>query len=214
MPLIDFYEVRDFQVRASQETLNVYHYENLGSGGPAVNIGQAFIDTVLPVLRPLQPASLQRTFLEVQNLGSPFDFATIDTSGLPGTRAGSSLATFVAATIQLNRTRTDIKNGMKRFSCGVEADIGANQWEAAFLTSLTGLADILVVPLELSGSPGISRAQLVVLKRFCTTAPSPPCAGVYRLPNTDAEIDGNNYVPISATRRAKVRSHVSRKELV
>ncbi len=214
MALVDFYELRDFQFQGAQTILNVYHYRNLGTGGPAANIAQAFLDTVMPTLQTIQSVSVARTFIEVQNLGSPFDFATVDTSAFPGLQPGVSLATFNAPTIQLNRTRTDIKNGMKRFIAGVETDIAGNNWETAFLAELQAFADILVDPLELSGSPGIARAELVILKRFCTVLPSPPCTGVYRLPDTDAEIDGNNYAPVSATARSKVRSQVSRKALV
>ena len=214
MALTDFYELRDFQDFGGESILNVYHVRNLGTGGPAANVGQAYIDTVLPVLRPLQPVGVGRSFLEVENLGSPFDFATIDTSALPGTRTGLSLSSFTAATIQFNRTRTDIKNGMKRFVVGNEADAAQNFWLGAFVTDLSALGVAIVVPWELSGSPGIARVEFVVLKRFCTTSPSPPCAGTYRLPNTDAEADNNFYAPLSATARDTIRSQVSRKRLV
>lgn len=214
MPLIDFYEVRDFQVQGAQNILNVYQYRNLGTGGPASNIAQAFIDTVFPAVRPIQVAGLFRTFLEVENLGSPFDFATVDTSSFPGTRPGIALSTLIGASIQLNRTRMDIKNGQKRFAAGTETDSTGNFWDAPFLAELQALADVLVQPLQLAGSPGIDRAELVILKRFCTVLPSPPCTGVYRLPDTDLEADNNNYSPVTATARATVRSQVSRKRLV
>jgi len=214
MALSDFYEVRDFQNSGAQEILNVYHYIRGVAPPTALQVGQAFIDTVLPDLITLQVLALNRTFLEVENLGDPFDFATIDTSAQGGSRINTPISTLQAATIQLNRTRTDIKNGMKRFYVGAESDITINNWDGAFLTGLQVVADKLVVPIELASSPGISQGHLVVLKRFCTVLPSPPCTGVYRLPNTDAEIDGNNYQPITATARATVRSQVSRKRLV
>lgn len=214
MALIDFYEVRDFQDEGGQAILNVYHVRNLGSGGPAANVAQAFIDSVLPTLVPLQPAAVARSVIEVQNLGSPFDFATVNSSAFPGTRAGGSLSTFSAGAIQFNRTRTDIKNGMKRFDVGVEADIVTNIWGAPFLTLLQALADVVVTDWELAASPGIPRVEYVVLKRFCTTTPSPPCAGTYRLPNTDAEVDANFYAPVTATAHDTVRSQVSRKRLI
>ncbi len=214
MALTDFYELRDFQIAGSQAILNVYHYIR-GVGVPsALTVGTAYIETVLPLLTPIQSATVSRTVVEVENLGDPFDFATIDTSGSPGTLAGAALTTLAAATIQLNRTRNDIKNGMKRFYVGAEASVLTNFWEAAFLTSLQLLADKLVVPIEVAASPGVSQGHLVILKRFCTVLPSPPCTGVYRLPNTDMEVDDFNYQPISATARATVRSQVSRKRLV
>lgn len=214
MPLTDFYELRDFQELGGQVVLNVYHYRVLEAGGPATTIAQAFIDTVFPLLLPLQIAGLTRSFIEVQNLGDPFDFATLTTTAFPGTGTGMTLTSLIAATIQLNRTRTDIKNGMKRFAVGNEASIAGNEWTASFLTDLQAFADVLVQPLELAGFPGIARAAQVVLKRFCKTLPSPPCLSSYVLPRTDTEIDENFYAPLTATARATVRSQVSRKRLV
>lgn len=213
MALIDFYEVRDFQQLGGRNILNVYHVRNLGAGGPAANVAQAYIDWVLPVLIPLQYVALSRTFIEVQNLGSAFDFATVDSSAFPGTRAAIALPTSNAATIQFNRTRTDIKNGMKRFAVGGETDVTVNFWEAAFVTSIQALGDKIVDPWELAATPGIDRVEFVVLKRFCTTTPSPPCVGGYRLPDA-AEIDTNWYAPLTATARTTVRSQVSRKRLI
>jgi len=214
MPLVDFYEVRDFQQAGAQNILNVYHYIRGVAPPSAANIGQAYIDTVLPLLIPIQTVSVTRSVVEVENFFDPSDFATIDTSGQGGTLTGIAVATSLAATIQLNRTRNDIRNGMKRFYVGNELSVTTNFWDTPFVTSLQALADVLVTPLELTGVPGVSQGQLVVLKRFCTVLPSPPCTGVYRLPDTDAEIDGFNYQPSSATARLTVRTQVSRKRLV
>lgn len=214
MALTDFYEIRDFQQHSGQSILNVYHVRNLGSGGPAANVAQALIDWVFPKLRLLQQTVLTRSFIEVQNLGSPFDFATVDSSAFPGLDVDAPLQTFLAATIQFNRTRTDIKNGMKRFFVGDEGQITANFWTAGFLALLQDLADQIVDPWELAGTPGVKRVEFVVLKRWCTTSPSPPCAGGYRLPNTSTEADDNHYAPLTATARSTARSQVSRKRLI
>lgn len=214
MPLIDFYEIRDFQDVSGQNLLNVYHVRNLGTGGPAGNVAQAFMDWVLPVMRPLQTLNLGRSFVEVENLGSPFDFATVDSSAFSGTRANQALTTLQAATIQFNRTRTDMKNGMKRLYAGSEVDMLVNFWDALFIAELQGLGDKIVDQWELTATPGVKRVEFVVLKRFCTVLPSPPCTGVYRLPDTDVEIDANFYRPLTATVRDTIRSQVSRKRLV
>lgn len=213
MPLIDFYEIRDFQQLGQSNVLNVYHVRNLGTGGPAANAAQIMIDWVFPVLRLIQNTLLTRTFIEVQNLGSPFDFATVNSAAYPGVAAGTALPTFTTPTIQFNRTRTDIKNGMKRFAAGAETEITINDWDAPFVVKLQALADKIVDQWELAATPGVKRLEFVILKRFCTTSPSPPCVGGYRLPETDAEIDANYYRPLTATPRSKARSQVSRKVL-
>ncbi len=193
--------------------MNVYHYIRGVAAPSAGNVGQAYIDTIIDPLRTRQPTTILRSKVEIQNLGDPFDFATITTSAKPGTRVGEPLTSFAAGTVQLNRVRTDMRNGSKRFVCGVETDVNGNIWEAAFLTLMQALADLLVTPIELTSAPGVAQGHLVVLKRFCTTSPSPPCLGVYRLPNTDTEIDNNNYQPTTATFVTKARSQVSRKVL-
>lgn len=214
MALTDFYEIRDHQQFGGQELLNVYHVRNLGAGGPAANVAQTLVDWVFPILLPLQSTGVGRTVIEVQNLGSPFDFASVDSSASVGTDPGAFLPSFVAATLQFNRTRTDIKNGLKRFAVGSEPDLAGNFWTAGFLVEIQALADKIVDQWELAGTPGVKRLEFVVLKRFCTTTPSPPCAGVYRLPNTSDEADNNFYAPLSATARDTARSQVSRKRLV
>jgi hypothetical protein len=214
MSLGDFYEIRDFQNFNQQNILNVYHVRNLGAGGPAANVATTLIQWVFPFLLPFQDQLLARTVIEVQNLASPFDFASVDSSGSPGTATGTPLSTFSAATIQFNRTRTDIKNGMKRFTVGAEGNAEGNVWTSGFLVSMQALADQIVQPWELDATPGVERLEFVILKRFCTTSPSPPCAGTYRLPETDAEADNNFYAPNTATARNTIRSQVSRKRLV
>ncbi len=194
--------------------LNVYHVRNLGAGGPAANVAQTLIEWIYPVLRLIQASSLSRTFIEVENLGSAFDFATVDTSAFPGLDINQKLSTLTAATIQFNRTRNDIKNGQKRFAVGAEDNVNGNAWDSAFLTQLQDLGDKLVDQWELDATPGVKRLELVILKRFCKTVPSPPCLSSYELPSTDALIDANFYRPLTATPRATVRSQVSRKQLV
>lgn len=105
-----------------------------------------------------------------------------------------------------------MKNGQKRWVAGLEADIAVNDWSAGFLASMDTLGTALVGDWERAAIPGVKVCEYVILKRVCTTTPSPPCAGTYRLPENDAELV--LYHPISFVSRATVRSQVSRKTLV
>lgn len=211
--LSDFWEIKDNQVVSGKSMLNVYHVKRILAGANATNVGQAFIKTVLEdELLALQDVDVKRTTIEVANLGTPTDFTSIDSSTLPGSRVGARFANFNAASIQLNRTRTDMKNGQKRFYAGGEADGGEGLWNAAFVAELDDLAAALISNWEQSAAPGVDVCNLVVLKRFCVVEAQDPCLQ-YRLPDTDAEIDANHYVPINTIVRSNQRSQVSRKVL-
>lgn len=211
MALSDFWELKDNQVADGKPILNVYHLKRILAGANANSVGQAFIKSILQdELLALQTNTLSRTTIDVTNLGDVTDFISIDSSTLPGSRGGAQGTNFNSAAIQLNRTRTDIKNGQKRFLAGIESDTNGNAWVAAFITLLTDLASALITPWEEAAAPGIDVCSLVILKRFCVVPGQDPCLA-YRLPNTSLEIDSNHYVPTTTLVPAKVASQVSRK---
>lgn len=213
MALSDFWEVKDNQVFDGKPILNIYHVKRIDGGANAGNIAQAFMDWVLlAFLVGVQPAGVTRTTVDVENLGSPTDFASIDSSALPGTIIGAELPGFNAATIQFNRTRTDMKNGMKRWVAGTELEQDNGSWVGGMVTLLDAVAARVMDPWEEAASPGIDLVEFCILKRFCVVPLQDPCQ-VYRLPNTSAEIDANHYVPTSALTRTRLRSQVSRKIL-
>ncbi len=213
MALSDFWEVKDFQTFLGKTILNVYHVKRILAGANAFSVAQGFIDSIIMAeLADLQDTDLGRTVLEVTNLGDVTDFITSDTSALAGLRVGVSFSGFTAATVQFNRTRTDMKNGQKRFCVGNETDANQGVWNAGIVTELNDLATALITPWEDNAAPGIDICQLVVLKRFCVVPAQDPCLQ-YRLPNTTAEVDANHYVPVSTIVRGNQRSQVSRKIL-
>ncbi len=213
MALSDFWELKDNQVLDGSAILNVYHCKRILAGANANSIGQAFIKTIVTdELKALQDDTLTRTSIDVRNLGDVTDFISIDSSTLPGTRSGQFLTTFNAAAIRFARTRTDMRNGHKRYTVGVETDANDGTWTAAFNTLLASLATALINPWEEVAAPGVDVCDLVILKRFCVVPAQDPCLQ-YRLPETDAEVDANHYNPTNAIVKAHITSQVSRKHL-
>jgi hypothetical protein len=106
-----------------------------------------------------------------------------------------------------------MKNGQKRFLFGNDTDAVDGVWSAGFLTNLDTVAASIIDPWEKAAAPGVDVVAFVILKRFCVVPAQSPCLD-YRLPNTDAEIDANHYIPIATTQRARIRSQVSRKRLI
>ncbi len=213
MALSDFWEILDHQVLDGSNILNVYHVKRILAGANATDIKSAFINTIIePHLVLLQDDTLTRTTIAVRNLGTPTDFTEVDSSTLPGQRVGQILTTFTAAGIRLARTRTDMRNGYKRYQVGVQSDATDGTWTAAFNTLLASLASALITPWETTAAPGVDVCDLVVLRRFCKVPGQDPCLQ-YRLPNTDPEIDAWHYNPTNAIVYAHISSQVSRKHL-
>ena len=213
MALDDFWEIKDNQVYLGKPVLNVYHAKRVEAGATAADVGQAFLDSIVNgTLDALQPEDLLRTTVEVANLEDATDFSSQDSSAFPGVIIANDLPTFNAATIQFNRTRTDMKNGRKGFLAGTELEQDAGEWNAGFITLLNGLADAILAPWVENAAPGVDVCVFVILKRFCIVPAQDPCQA-YRLPSNDVEADDNHYVPTSALVRKQVRSQVSRKIL-
>lgn len=214
MALADFWEIKDNQVAGSHAMVNVYQAKRIQVGANASSVGQAFIDTIIiPHLLSMQVLGTLRTTVEVRNLGLVTDFITIDTTALVGVRGGESLSNFNAAGIRLNRTRTDIRNGFKRFFVGNENDKEGNVWDATFKALIDALAAALVAPWETAAVPGVDVCELAILKRFCVVEDQDPCLK-YRLPENDAEVDGFHYVPVTTTQDTLITSQVSRKRTI
>lgn len=213
MALTDFWQVVDRQVLDGVQISNVYHVKRIKATANAADVAKALIDSVIaPALKILQDDALTRTTIDVFNLGDPTDFVSFDSSGQPGTRLDQFPSTFFAAGIKFPTVRRDIHSGQKRFCVGGEGDNNNGTWLAAFITSLDTLATAIVTPWEEVALPGIDVCEYVVLGRHCKVLGQDPCLE-YRLPITDAEIDGAHYVPTAGIPYAKPTSQVSRKTL-
>lgn len=213
MALSDFWELKDFQTFAGKPVLNVYHCKRIEPTATAQDVVEAFRDSILTAqFLAQQQLNIDRQTIECQNLKTVTDFFSLDSSALGGTNVGQFMATFHAATIQFNRTRTDMKNGQKRYAMGVESDNLNGSWEAAFFADLQTIGATLVLPWARSAAPLVEICNFAILKRFCVVPAQDPCVK-YRLPNTDAEADGFHYVPTQFLVRANARSQVSRKIL-
>lgn len=214
MALADFWQLKDNQILSGLNVLNVYHLKRVLSGATATQVAQAFLDSILVAnFLGLQDNNLTRTTVEVENLGDPLDFAALDSSAKVGTDSGTHPAIFNAATVQFNRTRTDMKNGQKRFLFGNDGEAIDGVWGSPFLANLATVAGTIIAGWEETAAPGVDVCQFVILKRFCVVGGQSPCLK-YRLPINSTEVDANHYVPISTIQRARVRSQVSRKRLI
>lgn len=213
MPLTDYWELKDNQVQGLKNLLNVWHVKRILAGATAQTIVDAFTFSILTTnFLSMQDNNLARTTIECQNLGDPTDFVNFDSTAFGGTDTGDRFVNFISATIQFNRTRNDMKNGQKRLVMGRDADAADGVWVAPMLTQMDLVKDTVLAPWVTLAAPLVDVCNYVVLKRFCVDPLEDPCQ-VYRLPNSDAEVDANHYVPLTGISRPRQRSQVSRKVL-
>lgn len=212
MAFTDLYEVLDLQSIGGEPILNAYQVERASGAFASLDIATAFIDSVGSLIRNVQHITVTHDIVTVRSLSDPTDFASAIMSPNVGVLVGPQIANFNALTIQFNRRRTDMNNGSKRYAAGTEGQFSGNQWDAPFLVTAQILADRLVLPWETAAAPGVDVCTLVIIQRICTTSPSPPCVGGYRLPLSTDPL--TMYTPLTALVRDTVRSQVSRKRLV
>lgn len=208
----DMYEIIHRMEQGGEPILNVYHVERDNIGLDAQVMAEAFNDTILPTLADMQYTGLTNLEITARSLDDPFDFFSRLPGITNGLRAGADFAQFNVVTVQFNRTRTDMRNGQKRVTAGVEADTNGALWLAGILADSADYATAMLNAWELDGQPGIAKCRYVVLQRVCTTSPSPPCLGGYRLPVDDDELEF--FRPLTAIVRNTVRSQTSRKRLI
>lgn len=212
MAIVDWYEVLDRQAVGGQEFLNVWHVLRADASVTAARVAAAYWDTLVDPIRAEQPDDLTHESVQVRNLGNPLDFAELARLPNGGALATDPLPSFNAVAVQFNRTRTDMKHGMKRFFAGAEDRATAGVWSAGFLGAFGVIMLAAITAWEEVTAPGVPVCNYGILKRICTVDPPPTPCPSYRLPETDEEIIF--YIPLTFAVKATVRSQVSRKRLV
>lgn len=208
----DAYELRDHQTFTQQSVLNVWHVERSDASVVAGEIITAYIDTVMPDIRAIQPDTLDHTLIECQSLSEPTDFASATFTPSAGLLAGTTLTAFNAAAIQFNRRRTDMKNGQKRWVAGNEAQAVGNLWAAGFMVLLNALGTKILTTWQRTASPGVPVCEYVIVQRVCDKFDTEGRCVKYRLPETLAEY--LSYQPLTFIARDTIRSQTSRKRLI
>lgn len=212
MAFSDWYEVLDKSNAGGVEFLNVYHVERDNVGITAAVIAEAYEDHIFAALLSMQEVNITHTSIEVRSLDDPLDFAVrVPAPGI-GTRVGANLTTFNVLSIQMNRTRLDMRNGQKRYTAGLEADTNGVNWLAAFVVEGTTLAAALLQVWVTAAAPATPVCRYGILKRVCSIEPPPDPCTAFRLPEDDLELKFFN--PVTAIVRGTIRSQVSRKRLI
>lgn len=207
MPFGDAYTVRVHQTYSSIDMLNVFQVEKLEAGFTAQDVREAFIDTIVPLWKPLVNNIVTITTMDVLSLSDPEDFEVGFPVGQGGTNAGDATAALLAFSIRYNRTRRDVRHGYTRISGLNDDDHNQNAIVASYKLVIEDLADALVGTWA-KLTPAANVCVLHVVKRVFVPATSEHRA-YYRLPETSGEYV--SYHPNTYFINPAVTSQASRK---
>lgn len=142
----DLYQIKDFQIldgNISNPILNVYFYKvvTADAGINASAVGNKFIDTLLAKVITVQASDILHTTVEVTNVNSLVDFATLSVD--PGDGTGLRGVDYLPATncwsFIYRRASLASRNGWKRIA-GIDP---VDQSDGAATGSIIGLLDTL-----------------------------------------------------------------------
>lgn len=170
----DIFRLTDFQVYGGQEALNVYYYrleDAPAAGNPLAGLAAAFIGIVLPKILDIQSASVDHTFVRVENLGGVEIYEeTVGESGNPSLGTASNLPSFVALTFQLVRSNRNTRHGSKRFVGVTDSQVNGNAY-----TGSSGDITALQDALKLTLNPGaVDNFAPVIIRHPVMTPPYNP----------------------------------------
>lgn len=180
----DIVEVVHEMEKFSQLSLAVYFFEAAVAGAEIIDILDWYSANVVPDLKAIQDTSTDHLLLRGRNL---FDAGEVDELALSGSgtlvgTAGEQVPVFIAGSSRFLHARGDIRDGAKRWTMGVEASFGSNQWEASFVTDIDTVAAHFVNPL----TPVLADWAHVIVQRIRVVDPVTEEV-TYRLPETQAE---------------------------
>lgn len=154
MPVVGelgLYQIIDFQQIGPSGMINVYWYLNVNpSKASASAVATAFEGVVLtPLATTIQWSNIIHTEIEVDEVTANDNFVTQASTVGAGGLTGSGLPNWVAASIQLNRTTKETRNGRKRIAGMLEENSTQNAWTPSFQSALQAVADLMVLDLSI-----------------------------------------------------------------
>lgn len=201
----DIYEVVDTQRIESQEVLNVYFFRVQSmsvTDNNAESVVQAFLDTYIPAIVPIQRPLLVHTSVRARNLFDETD-AHEELISSSGTYAsGEVLPIFDTIPFRLVGDNAAVRAGAKRYAGATETMVTDGViTDATVSAALDALASVLFADLPW----GLLAAEIlkpVIVKRILD-------AGNYRLPENSGEAVYSNI--LDALWTPLISSQVSRK---
>lgn len=145
---------------------NFWYTQTVGENDKANELSLAFNSNILPTLALAQHTNVDYIDIEVKAIFG----AALEVHLTPGTAngalVGTSLPAMMAASIQLQRSSTELRSGWKRISGITEEVVDSPGFEAAYMTTLDSVAVVLKGQVAFGGStftPVIVRRPLTTI---------------------------------------------------
>lgn len=131
---------------------NFWYTQTVGQDDKAVELSLAFDGVVMGLIAPVQHINISYIDIEVKAIfGAALEVHKTPT--IPaGQLVGAVLPAFIAASIQLQRSSTELRSGWKRFSGVTEEVTQSPGFTPAYLTTVGNLATQLGAQIANGGS--------------------------------------------------------------
>lgn len=148
--LANTYRLTLFSNLFGQDMTNVFHYADPLGTGTAEDLANIFSTVHLAAIQLAVSGDVSFTRIDVINYVNTGDFYSLPISET-GTVSGSTMPSYIAASLQYIRSDRSVRNGFKRFAGVMEGDTIDNDLSSTAITRYTNLALVLEDPL-ISGS--------------------------------------------------------------
>jgi len=147
---------------------NVFWYrETSGITGAGADLGAIFNSAVVPDIADILSTGVAMDTLTVAEPTSINADFVVATSTSVGTRTGTTMPSFNAASIRLVRSTKETRSGYKRFGPYSEDDVAGTVFEASYLAAL----NIVAADLEVNLTPSGFVFEPVIVRRLLTPVP-------------------------------------------
>lgn len=148
MAIGDVYQIKMTQTQSAQVINNVFYYIASAGFTSAQDLLDAFVADIFTPMIGMYSAACVTKQIQVVN-GMANGDQVVEDMSVAGSRAGVSLATFLACGMRKRNAGIGSRYSYKRFLYGVVADLtGQGLWGAPFLADVAPIADALGAVLE------------------------------------------------------------------
>lgn len=166
MPLVSsgLYKVTLEQEYLNQLCLNTFYFQSTLNLDDVQDLcADAFNETLMPFIADALSLSVLFENIRAENVTGTLADVNLTPTVTQGVVIGLVTSSFVAATIRLDRTTKETRNGSKRFTGMVEENINGQRFENPFIAILDNLAVGLAAQISTVGAifdPVIARAPV------------------------------------------------------
>lgn len=183
MAVNDLYQYTVKGARGENQFVNVFYYLALQMDLSATDLHAACATTVITNLLACVGTSYACDIIEIKNLFDPTDYSYTSCVGNNGSRTGTMMPNFCAASLQCIRKRTDMRHGWKRLGPITEEDVVGDGYTSTYEAILETACGVFGDTLQVDS---VDAFRPVIVKRIFTGIVNN--RRQYRLPENVSEL--------------------------